>query len=178
MNPVTNFLLFQVGWFSSVISASLQLQWLAIILIAVLIGFHIKIVPNPAAELKIIIIAGITGLVVDTVLIHFQVLVVLYPESVSIAPPWLIGLWMLFGITVNHSLRWFNQHMWLAALGGLIFAPLAYWAGDRFGLLEFSTETDFELTKLFVIGICWFFITPMLLMASRKLIPTAREIPA
>ena len=165
---ILNLLLFQVGWFLCVYFVASQSEWLAIISLGAVILVHLLIVKNYVNELKIIFTAGLAGLILDTVLINTGVFIPVSDYMTSnIAPVWLIGLWMLFGISLNHSLRWLQQRYLMAAVLGLISAPLAYYAGQRFGALDFSGHESVT-GSLLTIGLCWFFMTPLLLAMSKE----------
>ncbi|MCI0506974.1 MAG: DUF2878 domain-containing protein [Gammaproteobacteria bacterium] len=163
-----NFLLFQLGWFACVISAASQLEWLALLSIVAVIAIHLILVKERVPELQLILVSGLLGLTLDSLLITLGFFTPINSLVVpGIAPAWLTGLWMLFGITLNHSLSWLHQHYVMAALLGLVFAPLTYWAGHRFGALRFP-DGQFALS-LAVIGSCWLLVTPLLLRSARFL---------
>ena len=162
-----NFILFQVGWFACVISASKQLEWLALLSIGAVIAIHLFLVKDRISEIQLILIAGIIGLLLDSSLIALGVFT---PASNfgfhGMAPLWLGGMWMLFGITINHSLRWLDQRYIIAALLGFLFAPIAYLAGQRLGALSFPPDQP-QLISLLTIGACWLLVTPLLLLSSK-----------
>jgi hypothetical protein len=167
MQILINFILFQIGWFACVISAASQLEWLALLSIAIVIAIHFFLIKDRLSELQLILIAGIIGLLLDSTLITLGVFT---PTSnfgyQGIAPLWLVGMWMLFGITLNHSLRWLYQRYVLAALLGFVFAPIAYLAGQRLGALTFPPDHS-PMISLLIIGTCWLIVTPLLLYSSR-----------
>src|SRR5690606_26022465 len=49
--------------------------------------------------------------------------------NTPLAPLWVICLWWLLGLTLRHSVSYIYRRPLLAALGGAISAPLAYYAG-------------------------------------------------
>jgi len=166
MKMLINFLLFQIGWFACVISAASELEWLALLSIGIVISIHFFLIKDRLSELQLILAAGIIGLLLDSTLITLGVFT---PASDfgyhGIAPFWLVGMWMLFGITLNHSLRWLYQRYVLAALLGFVFAPIAYLAGQRLGALTFPPDNP-PMISLLIIGTCWLIVTPLLLRTS------------
>jgi hypothetical protein len=169
MQLVINFLLFQVAWFVCVISAARHLEWIAVISIVLAVGIHLLLVKDRKAELQLVLTAGLMGLLLDSILINLDVFIpVSNWDSDNIAPMWLVSLWMLFGITLNHSLRWLQQRYLVAAVMGFIFAPVAYWAGQRLGALTFPPDQS-PIISLLIIGACWILVTPLLLLASQFL---------
>jgi len=164
---VINFILFQLGWFAGVVGAAVQLELLAVSSITLIIFIHvIFLTKDRKAELLLVFTAGVVGLLVDSLLITLGVFTPVNSwNSNNIAPVWLVGLWMLFAITLNHSLRWLQQRYFIASLMGFVFAPLAYWAGQRLGALSFSSDQPLFISLL-TIGACWIIVTPLLIVCS------------
>jgi hypothetical protein len=73
-------------------------------------------------------------------------------------------LWVAFATTFNVSLRWFKQHLLLAALFGAIGGPLAFLAGERLGGVEF-TSYPAALTAL---AIGWGLLMPLMLLIAQR----------
>ena len=84
------------------------------------------------------------------------------------APMWLVSLWMLFAITINHSLGWLKERYLLAALMGFVFGPVAYYGGSKLGAITMPVELGLNTTIIFS-GIIWAFVMPLLLVISRTL---------
>lgn len=162
MHIAINFVLFQVGWFAAVTGAANRMEWLAVSSIALIIIVHLLLVKHRSREIKLIVAAGLTGFIVDSLLITQGVF---SPASYSAVlgplPCWLLALWMLFAITINHSLGWLGRHYILQAVAGLVFAPMAYYAGYKMQALDIGGGSQFYVSLL-IIGICWMFIIPLL----------------
>ncbi|MGD8641122.1 MAG: DUF2878 domain-containing protein [Gammaproteobacteria bacterium] len=166
MPIVINFVLFQAGWFAAVFGAAGNIEWLAVSAIAVIIFMHMILVKQRWNELSIVIGAGIVGTIIDSTLISQGVFSSANPGNsltpgASLAPLWLIALWMLFAITINHSLGWLRRNFWLQPLAGFVFAPMAYYAGHKLGALNIDGG-DLPYSGLLTIGICWMFVIPLL----------------
>lgn len=161
-----NFVLFQAGWFAVVLSVANQLELVAILVVAGILVTHIYNVKDRVAEFMLISVAALTGFIVDSLLIASGV----FQTSGNLgfnnmAPLWLIMLWMLFSITINHSLSWLQQKYLLAAVLGFVFAPLAYFAGNRFDVLSFPPGFS-TYSALFIIAVAWAVVTPLLIYIS------------
>ena len=167
MKMLVNFILFQFGWFTCVISAGNNLEALAIISLVVIIIIHLSLDKQRwHSELLFISITGFIGLTIDSLLISLNVFAANSEVTFhGIAPPWLVGMWMLFGMTINHSMSWLKNKLLLASFLGGVFAPLAYWAGVRLSALENTVEYNDYLAFL-IIGMCWFFVMPTLFWVS------------
>jgi len=169
MNAIVNIVMFQTGWLACVISLNHQLEWLALTLLAFVITAHLFMVNDARPDILIILITGICGLLVDSTMISQKLLLSDWKVAINgWAPLWLVGLWMLFGTTMYHSLAWFQRHLWLAAIAGFIFAPLSYLAGSKLGVLQFSSDIGMYLILLYI-ALIWFFVTPFLLWLARTL---------
>ena len=163
--PLINFVLFQLGWLACVISAANQQPLFGAVIASVIIGFHIFRASIPANELKLIAIAILIGLAWDSILVWQGLLV--YTTGMwlpFLAPYWIIVMWALFATTLNVSLRWLKGKLWYAVVFGAMGGPLAYYAGQRLGAVEFS-ETYLALGALFI---GWAVFTPLLMVLSER----------
>lgn len=167
MKKLINFLLFQAGWFVIVIGVNSGAEVTAMICIVLIIFIHLYFVRDKAAESFLIVAAGLMGFAVDSLLVSQGLFSTLGEISLQgMAPAWLVSLWMLFAITINHSLYWLRSRYLLSAIAGFIFAPVAYFAGYKFGVLIFSPDhSKFQLVLM--IGLIWAVVMPTLLLISR-----------
>ena len=144
----------------------MQMEWLAVLAIFIVIAIHLYSVKETYSELQLILLAGSFGLVLDSTLISLGVFFPANGENAyGIAPLWLVCLWMLFSITINHSMRWLHGRYVTAALLGFIFAPIAYLAGQRLGALSFPSDQS-HLVSLVIIACCWLIATPLFFLSA------------
>ena len=166
MKIVINFMLFQVGWFVTVIGVANRSEWIAISSVFIILFVHLYMARDRLTEMFLVIAAGSMGFIADSILISTGLFSTLGKIGLQgTAPLWLVCLWMLFAITINYSLRWLKRRYVTAMVMGIIFAPLAYVAGDKFGVLSFSAEYSLYFILL-IIGIVWAVVTPSLLLIS------------
>jgi len=160
-----NFALFQLGWFGCVLSAAAGKPWLGAVLAVAIIGWHLWRAPSPAAELKLIGMAIAIGALWDSLLIWQGWLAYQHGMLLPYAAPyWIVIMWALFATTLNVSLRWLKQRWWYAVVLGAIGGPLAYYAGQRLGAVEFVDMRNALLALLFG----WALFTPLLMALSRR----------
>jgi hypothetical protein len=160
-----NFVLFQLGWLACVISAANQQPLIGAVIASLIIVLHVWRAKVPGSEVKLIGLAVLIGLAWDSVLVWQGVLV--YSTGMwlpFLAPYWIIMMWALFATTLNVSLRWLKGKFLYAVTFGAIGGPLAYYAGQRLGAVEFS-ETYLALGALFV---GWAVFTPLLMVLSER----------
>jgi hypothetical protein len=81
------------------------------------------------------------------------------------APYWIVTMWMLFGTTINLSMRWMRGRPLLAAAFGFVGGPLAYIAGHKIGGIEFGDQT----AAIAMLAIGWAVIMPLLMHLGERL---------
>jgi len=160
-NNFGNFVLFQVSWFATAYSAAQQWSLLATLSVQTGIGLHLVLSADYRKELGVLVCAGILGLMVDSLNLMFNVFFI---SDSKIAPLWLVGLWMLFACTINHSLRWMNDRLLLAAMSSSLAGPVAYYAGDSLGALNLNSDWG-----LLILAFQWVWVLPVLLVIARSL---------
>ena len=162
---VQNAVLFQIGWFACVLTASNNLAWLGSLAAAGILIIHLSRAFDFRMEIKTILLITAMGTLWDSILIQTQFYQFSHGILIAgIAPYWLIALWALFATTLNLSLRWLKHRKILASALGFIVGPLSYYAGHRLGAIEFSNTT----MTLMLTAIGWAVILPLVLMISER----------
>jgi hypothetical protein len=163
---LTNFILFQIGWFACVLGGANSLPWLGTLIACMIVTYHVYRSNQPDRELLLIVLAIIIGLVWDSLLVWMQLLS--YASgmwSENLAPHWIIALWALFATTLNVSLNWLKGRWVIAVISGAIAGPLAYYAGHRLGAVFFSDTS----TALLYLGAGWAVFVPVLVWLAQRL---------
>jgi len=164
---ITNLLLFQLGWFACVLGGAYDQVLIGSMIAIAVIAYHLYRATDAAQELRLLSLALIIGLVFESIVTaqglarysHGQVFDL-------IAPLWMILMWPLFATTLNLSMRWLKGLTpLLIALIGALFAPLAYYAGNRLGAVEY----DNFMLSMAIIAIAWAVLLPALVTISVKL---------
>ena len=166
MKVAINFILFQVGWFVTVIGVANRSEWIAVSSVFIILFVHLYMARDRVTEIFLMIAAGAMGFIADSILISTGLFSTLGEIGLQgTAPLWLVCLWMLFAITINYSLGWMKRRYVMAMVMGTIFAPLAYLAGSKFGVISFSADYSLYFILL-IIGMVWAVVTPSLLLIS------------
>jgi hypothetical protein len=162
---LSNFILFQVGWFSCVWSAAADRPWVGVLVIGGIVVIHLLRAPMPKKEFQLILLALGIGLMFDSFLV-VQGWVKYSSGTIvaHLAPSWIVALWGLFATMLNVSLRWMRGRWMTAACLGAIGGPAAYYGGLRLGALQFG-NMQAGLTAL---AIGWAVLTPLLLVLSER----------
>ena len=162
---ILNFVLFQAAWFVCVLGASYNHTYLALTLSLIILLLHFAIIKKRMLELKLIIIAGLIGLLFDGALLNFDLIIYNDPGlPYPFTPIWIVMLWMIFAMTLNHSLAWLSQKIYVSVLFGAMGGPLAYIAGEKLGAI-----TLLSTNSIITLSIGWALITPILLTIANKL---------
>ncbi len=170
---VINVALFQAAWFAAVLGAARGMLWLGPLAMVPALAIHLALRENRRGEVKLLLAAGLLGLIFDTAFVAggvFTPLQHLFPRPIS--PPWMICLWVNFAATLNVSMAWLRGRYLLAALFGAIGGPLAYYSGAKLGATEALPTT----TGMLLLAIGWGIMTPLLVWLARALSGT-RDSP-
>ncbi len=166
MGLLVNFGLFKAGWLSSVIGGAQQLPWLGPLAMLLVVSVHLYRARQPERELALVLACGFIGALFDSVLVASGA--VTYPSGLfveSMAPYWIISMWMLFATTLNVSLRWLRDRYVLAAVLGAVAGPLAYLGGAKLGGIVFLDRS----AGLAALAVGWGLIMPVLVLLAQRL---------
>lgn len=147
IQKLTNFALFQGIYFACVLGAAEGRPWMGVVVALALLPCNLWFFPREKwpSEIRLWVVAGLIGLVADSLLYGSGVLgfpAKTLPSGGSglwafIAPPWIVALWITVGSALNGSLVWLHGRWKLAALLGAVGGPFSFWSGARLGATEF-----------------------------------------
>lgn len=166
MAVAANILLFQAGWFACVLGAARGFPWQGALAALLIAGFIVLRSRVPRDELALVAAAAAAGFAFDSGLalagwVAFEGAV----PAPLLAPVWMVALWALFATTLNVSLRWLRDRPALGVLFGAVGGPLAYYAGEQLGALQFADPVP----GLVAVGAGWALATPLLFALARRL---------
>jgi len=164
---VQNFILFQVGWFSCVLSgATPGYSWIGVVVVSIIVTLHLLRADDVSREASLVIAAMLIGTLWDSSLVQAGLFA--FPHSAAIsglAPFWIIAMWGLFATTLNVSMKWMKGKYLLASAFGAVGGSLAYYAGHQLGAVEFSSTRS----ALAAVAAGWAIIMPTLMAISERL---------
>ena len=161
-HKLINFVLFQSIWFILILSAAHDSTYGA------LIGFFLLSLQylhgkKLFADCLLVVLAIVIGLIHDGLLKYFNLILYHIVFIDFYSPIWIIGLWISFALTINHSLAWLQSKPALQIFFGLIGGPLAYLAGEKLGAITLSHEYT-----LYILALNWAVVTPVLFKFMQK----------
>jgi hypothetical protein len=166
-NPkLVNYALYQAGWFCCVLGAANERPWMGTAVGIALILVHVARVPRPLEELKLLLAAGLVGGVLDSLQSWAGLLVVRSGHvAESLAPPWIVVMWMQFATLFRFGLSFLLGRYVLGAVLAALGGPLAFWVGSRLGAVQFPPPAS---RSLIVLGLVWAGALPLLLWLTAR----------
>jgi len=158
---------FYFSWWMCVLGVvKFNFPYLGPIVMLFYIVSHLLMIKNKKKESILLLLAGIFGLVVDS-LKSFSGFITYNGIFVeNFAPLWIIAMWIGFSATINHSGDWVKQRYLIAIFLGIIFGPLNYLAGNKMGAL--SLNWDLNLSVI-ILAIIWGISVPALYFLAYKI---------
>ena len=161
-----NAVLYQVGWFACVLGAAHGWGTAGALLATALSMLHLALAEHPGREWPLMAVALVIGAWVDTLHGAFGVLDFPNHRPGTLAPLWLLALWLQFATTLNFSMRWLSRNFLLAGALGLIGGPLVFLTGERLGA---ATLGEPRWLSIAVLGVVWALALPGLAALARRL---------
>lgn len=169
---VSNLLIYQTVWLACVLGAAHGIPALGSLAALVAVVWHLSQAERPLTELTLVLLTGLVGGIWDSLLVVFGL--IHYPSGSILpwlAPVWIVSLWMAFATTFNVCLHWLHGRFWLASVFGLLGGPLAWWAGEGMGALQW---VDFPVA-LVALGLGWALLMPGLIRLAMRFDGVDRE---
>ena len=153
---------YQAAWWACALSGPFEAPFLGPITVCAQLLLWLFYVKDPARECVLILSLSLIGIVIDSTLLHLEVLII--PTYFLIQPPfpplWLVSLWISFAIGLRSCLQNMQGRYLLAALLGIVGGPLAYSGGKALSALILSEKA------LLVLACVWAGVFPLLLKIS------------
>ena len=166
MGLIVNFAVFEIAWLSSVIGGAQQMPWIGPLAVLVAVALHLRAARKPVEEVLLLLTCALIGAGFDSMLVAAGW--VTYKAglfSAYFAPYWIITMWILFGTTLNVSMRWLRGKPKLAALFGFYGGPASYIAGQQLGGIVLTNQ----FASLIALAIGWAVMMPILMWLSENL---------
>ena len=168
MNLWINAILYQLTWLAAVGGAGHGWWWAGPAAALVFAAWQLATSSVRRADFILILLAAALGLAVDSLFAQSGLL--RYSAAVpwnTLAPAWILSLWVGFALTLNHSLAYLKTHPLAAAVLGGVGGPLAYRAAaSGFGALAFPADPT---TSLLTLTAVWALLVPALSLTARHL---------
>ena len=156
---IYNALLFQLAWFACVMGG----DQVAVVVTAIVFVLHMRYVSGDLRELVLLLQVLLLGIVVDSVLLFFGLLV--SDSALPFPPLWLSSLWLVFATTLMHSLAFFQRYRIFSPIAGFFSGALSYKAGTSLSSISLAAP---DWLSLIIIGLVWSVIFPVCLALAQQ----------
>ncbi len=174
MNNIINFVCFQIGWFSAVLTAAEGVPWIGVLIIGFTVSVHLFRSVKPREESILIVLIAFLGGAFDSIFVFLDW--IYYTSGhihQNLTTYWILAMWASFATTLRLSMSWLRGYKILSVIFGFFGGPLTYFGGYKLGAIEFM---NFEAA---MIGLAfgWAIIIPVLFyMADNIVDPYKKEI--
>jgi len=157
--------LFQISWPACVIGAAYGRLWPGVLVVGLMLVWQLQQTRRHRLDLPMLMICLSLGIALDTVWVQTGLLAYASPWPWSgVAPLWIVLLWVALALVINHSMAVFKSHLiWLALFSG-IGSPMSYFAGARFGAVEWLAPA---WQVVLAVGLSWAVLMPALFWLAR-----------
>lgn len=162
--PLVNMVFLQVLWFAVILGAANRWMSPAITWFVLYLCWHLVYGERRKQDIVLVAMAALAGSTVDSLWVQMGWLsfhhAVPHP---GLAPLWIAMLWAGLALTLNHSLRWLQSRLCLAAALSAVSAPFSYLAASRLGAVDIL-----EPLYLYpLLSLSWAILIPSMLMFAR-----------
>jgi hypothetical protein len=154
---IANIALYQIVWFLCVLGGNSGGM-----VAFVLVMLHLFFSEKRLADLKMMALLLIAGLLIDGTLLATGFFSFTKDNGWPI-PLWLGVIWLGLATLVHHSLAWMRGRYLLSALFGALGGPLAYWAGERLGAMQFNLTL---FSSVVILAGIWAVLWPLVIYSS------------
>ena len=133
---IANFVLFQLSWLALVGGAGRGLLWPGLVLSTVFLAWECTMSHNRKGLISLLGAGLAGGMIVDGSYAWFGIIDYALPSG-PLAPWWILGLWVIFTLTLPQSMAWMRARPVIGSLMAGIAAPMSYIAGLKLGAVTF-----------------------------------------
>ncbi|MGM0438686.1 MAG: DUF2878 family protein [Bacillota bacterium] len=130
LGQMTSTVLFLVGVVACYYGAISGLLWVGPLVVAVIGAVKFVFSPDWILDLKLVLLVGMLGLVVETLLILFGVYTPAPLKRIWLfwpfLPEWILALWINFGFRLKSLIPMMYGRMWLSWVTGFVFGILIF----------------------------------------------------
>lgn len=150
--------LFQISWPACVLGAAYGWAWTGVLVVGVLALWQLNRHNRHPLDGRMVMVCLGIGVVLDTAWIQMGLLVFAMPWPwAGVAPFWIMLLWLALALVINHSMATCKRRPILLAAMGLIGSPMSYYAGSRFGAVEWAAPA---WQVVLATGVSWALLLP------------------
>tara|TARA_Y200000002_G_C22244838_1_gene481271 strand:+ start:28 stop:549 length:522 start_codon:yes stop_codon:yes gene_type:complete len=135
---LTDFIVFQLAWFACVLATLSPIPNILPLLGLGLVSIRTFWVRPIGQVLPLAIACLVLGILGDAILVSSNLLLFSTYPTIAGAPLWMVALWVNFGLMLRPLFTWFLDHYWRSIIGFSLGGVVAYYSGEKLGVLTFS----------------------------------------
>jgi hypothetical protein len=165
MKKILNFGFFQINWLGCIIGATTPYPWVFPLITVFYACIHFIYLSDLAKEIYFSICLFTIALVWEYLFVSSGYIIYNGTDFLNIfgVPGWILGLWLMFILTINHSMLLMNRIFVVTPLLGAIFGPLTYLAGERLGAAILINKP----ASIIFIAISWGILFPLFIWIGK-----------
>ena len=152
-------MVFQIAWFLCVLATKTPFPEISPFIALFLVLLRSVLTGRIRLSIPFLVASLLIGIIGDATLVQLKLVAFQPYINILGTPLWMVLLWACFGIMLRPVFNWFLDHCWRSILGFSIGGVLAYWSGQKLGVLEFSNSwlTAFGIATEWAIAECFVF---------------------
>lgn len=167
---IFNFIGLQITWAACAYGATHAMPMLGAYIGFSYVVLHFIFSDMRLRDLKIMLIIGALGILIDCILTEINILSFPhYGSHLLPIPPWLMALWFVFALMVPYSLYWLKKNLKIACIAGAIGGSFSYFLGHQLGALQLAEPITKSLGLYLII---WGIIFPLALKIVERFTQT------
>ena len=157
---------FKICWLLCAFCTQWGQPYLGPVITLIFILGHLFIVKFKIRDIKIILLAILCGIIVDSSFSFFNIIT--YTGGIltnyNLAPFWILSMWGGFSLTMLYTLDSIKEKYFISTLLGVLGGPLSYSAGVEIGSLNIHSNSSYIF-----LAIAWGAVIPLLFLSINKL---------
>ena len=148
---IFNFLGLQITWAACAYGATHSQPDFGLVIAVVYIILHMVFTNSRKQDFLILLCFGIIGIGLDHTNAYLGFLSFNQSNIThTVIPLWLMSLWLVFSLTLPHSLDWLGKKPWLAFFLGGLGGSSSYWLGHKLGAITLSEPLAISISIYFL----------------------------
>jgi hypothetical protein len=148
---IFNILGLQITWAGCAYGATHGIPLLGVYIGLTYIVLHFIFINLRLRDFIIMLIIGALGIITDSAFTLLRVISFpTYENNLTPIPFWLISLWLVFALTVPHSLYWLRNNLLIASVAGAIGGSFSYFIGHTLGAIQLAEPLSMSMVIYFI----------------------------
>ena len=165
LKAIVSVLAFQTAWAACAYGAANDRSQVGVMACVAAIALGLLLARRRLGLLALVLALGFYGFVIETIILRAGLTAFSSHEPYpTVAPLWIVGLWMAFATLIEPAFGWLQGRPLMAIALGAAAGPMSYYAAMRLGALHINQP---EWVGLMVVGLMWAVAMPLTLRLGK-----------